>query len=202
MIDTFLRAPRGAAEVFADTIRIVGLASFAVAALLLGLVETAVFALSLLGLVFPRFLGARAALDASFGIVVLVAAWSSVLDLYTTVPGWDILIHFLTNGLAAAVAFVLFAGLTPRTGQSAPRGSDLSRTVLTTAFGLSIGVLWEFAEWMGHTFVDQSIFVNYDDTIGDLAAGGAGSFVAGCAMRFLAANNRSVRNERDLSAVD
>ena len=28
------------------------------------------------------------------GVVVLVAAWGNVLDLYTTVPGWDLLLHF------------------------------------------------------------------------------------------------------------
>ncbi len=179
-----------------------GLVSFGVAAVFLGLVETAVFALAMLGLVLPRFLGARAALDAPFGVVVLVAAWSSVLDLYTTVPGWDIVIHFLTNGLAAVVAFLLFVRLTARSGSPVSSGSDLSGTVLTTSFGLSIGVLWEFAEWMGHNFVDASIFVNYDDTIGDLAAGGLGSFVAGTLLGFFTAHSRWVPTRSELTSVD
>ena len=32
---------------------------------------------------------------------------------------------------------------------------------MTTALGLSLGVLWEIFEWFGHTFIDGEIYVGY-----------------------------------------
>jgi hypothetical protein len=40
-------------------------------------------------------------------------------------------------------------------------------------------------EWLGKTYVSSSIFVAYDDTIGDMAVGGLGALVAGALLRFL-----------------
>ena len=47
-----------------------------------------------------------------------------------------------------------------------------------TGLGATAAVLWEIGEWAGHTFLDPSIYVGYADTVGDLAAGLAGSVVA------------------------
>jgi hypothetical protein len=196
VIENFLRPPRGAGEVLADAVRLLGVLSVAAAAFGWGPLDMAVLALSMIGVVLPRFLGARPALDGAFGIVLLVAAWSSVLDLYTTVAGWDIVVHFLANGLVAAVAYVLLVriGVLPAAGGS--RFPVAAAITLVTAIGLSAGVLWEIVEWAGHTYVDSTIFVAYDDTIGDLVAGGAGAFVAGCSVRFLAAHNRSASSRQ------
>ncbi|WP_418606141.1 hypothetical protein [Georgenia sp. SUBG003] len=51
--------------------------------------------------------------------------------------------------------------------------------MVALAVGLALAVVWELGEWAGHTYLDPAIFVSYDDTIGDLAAGGAGAAVAG-----------------------
>ncbi len=56
MIATFVRPPRGAAEVVADAVRVLGLVSVVVAIVGWSPVDGAVFALVLLGLVLPRFL--------------------------------------------------------------------------------------------------------------------------------------------------
>jgi hypothetical protein len=185
VIETFLRPPRGVGEIVADSVRVLGLLGVVVAAVGWGGVELAVTALALVGLVLPRFLGARPALDIGFGVCVLVAAWSSVLSLYTTAPAWDIPVHFFTNGYAAAVAWVLLV----RLGVLEP-AAGAAAAVPTVALGVTAGVLWEFGEWAGHTFLDRSIFVAYDDTIGDLAVGAAGSVVAGLAIGFLAGESR------------
>ena len=85
------------------------------------------------------------------------------------------------------------------TGQLPPAGlqslTDLGFTprfyaAATVAIGLAAGVLWEIGEWWGHHVVDDAIFVTYDDTIGDLAAGGAGALVAGIALPVLTARRR------------
>ena len=41
-----------------------------------------------------------------------------------------------------------------------------------------LAVLWEVGEWAGNAWLDRSIQVGYADTMGDLAAGLAGSAVA------------------------
>jgi hypothetical protein len=42
--------------------------------------------------------------------------------------------------------------------------------------------------------------VEYNDTIGDLVVDGLGALVAGCWLRFLTANNRSVQHPHTVSA--
>ena len=44
------------------------------------------------------------------------------------------------------------------------------------------GQMWEFAEWAGNNYITNEISVGYEDTLGDIAAGGAGSMVAGVAL--------------------
>ncbi|MFP7833373.1 hypothetical protein [Marisediminicola sp. LYQ134] len=192
MIETFLRAPRGAGETVADAIRAAGVVSIVVATIGWGVVEFAVFALTLLGLLLPRMLGSRPAFDILAGLTLLIAAWSSVLEFYTTIPGWDLLIHFVANGVIAAMAALVLE----KTGiLDIARGSRHTRAasiIVVTALGLAFGVVWEIAEWLGHNLVDSRIFVGYDDTIGDLVAGGLGALVSGVALPAIRAGDRSV----------
>ena len=186
MIESFLRPP-GGALLLADAVRLAGLMSVVAVLLWWSPVDVAVFALSMIGLVLPRFLGVRPALDAAFGASLLVAAWFSVLGLYVSAPLVDLPVHFVLNGLVAVIALVLLArvGVLPESLDVArPR---LGIAVMTTALGVVGGVLWEFGEWAGHTFVDESIFVGYTDTLGDLAIGALGALLAGAAAGFLTA---------------
>ena len=190
LVANFLRPAVSSGERGADVVRAIGLASLVAVAIGWGFVEMAVFALALLGVVLPRFLGTRALLDTSFGIAVLIAAWSAVLDLYSTIAWWDIVVHFVLNGLVAAVAWVLCVRLgVSMVGLSERRQFALT-VVLTTALGLATGALWEVGEWLGHTFIDDTIYVAYNDTIGDIVAGGLGSVLAGCLMPVLVGGNR------------
>ena len=188
MIETFLRAPRGPAELAADGVRVVGVLCIIVALIGWSPLDVAVFALAMLGLVIPRFLGVRPALDAAYGVAVLVAAWSGLLNLYESIEYWDLLIHFVLNGLVAAVVYVLAM----RCGVIPEHAPFRSIVTLTTVFGLAAGVVWEIAEWAGHTFVDETIYVGYNDTIADLTVGGLGALLAGLAGRYLTAESRYV----------
>jgi hypothetical protein len=190
LVANFLRPAITFGEWFADGVRLFGLGSLVAVAIGWGFVEMAVFALALLGVVLPRFLGAGAVLDAAFGVAVLVAAWSAVLDLYNTIAWWDIVVHFVLNGLVAAVAWLLCLRLGLAFPGAGKRRRFALAVVLTTALGLATGALWEIGEWLGHTYIDGTIYVAYNDTIGDLAAGGAGSVVAGC---FVSSPGRVVR---------
>jgi hypothetical protein len=188
VIQTFLRRPTSAGEFVADGVRLLGTLSVIAAAIGWGPVAFGVCAFALVGVYAPRFLGLRPAFDVALGVTVLVAAWSSVLDVYPRVAGYDLVVHFAANGLIAAAASVLLE----RVGAVAAGASRVQVAVLTTTTGMSAAVVWEVAEWLGHNFIDPSIYVAYDDTIGDLVAGTLGSFIAGLTMRLLAADSRSV----------
>lgn len=180
--DSFLRRPATAGELTADAVRVLTLLSVVVATGGWGPVEFAVFALALLGTVVPRALGVPAGLDIATGVTCLVAAWSNVFDLYTTLIGWDKVVHAVLTGVLAALVVVIGQ----RSGLLAPlAGHRLGHTVLATLVGIGLGALWEIGEWAGHTFVDQSVFVGYVDTIGDLAYDAIGGLVAGLALPIL-----------------
>ena len=192
MIETFLRPPVTATEWAADAVRVLGTVGVVVAGIGWGTVAFWVCALALLGVYASRFLGLRPGLDVAVGVALLVAAWSSVLDLYAAIASWDLVVHFAATGLLAAVFFVLAqrAGVTP----AAP--TRAAAVVLTTAFGLTAAVVWEIAEWVGHNVVDPQIYVGYDDTIGDLVAGAVGSIVAGATVSMAAARASAPERER------
>ena len=160
MIETFLRRPARAGEYAADAIRALIVLSVIVAGFGWGLVQVGLFLLTLLGALVPRALGVRPALDVATGLVLLVAAWSSVLDLYTRFLGWDKVVHILLTGLLAALATIAAqrAGLLP-----SGREHSIGLAVVTVAFGIAAGAVWEGLEWAGHTLAVAPIFVSYDD---------------------------------------
>lgn len=185
MVETFLRIPRDPGEVTADALRAIGLISGVVAGILFGPVQLGVFGLIAIGLVLPRFLGLRPAFDIATAVVLLVAAWSSALGLYVSVPPIDIPVHLLLNGLLAAIGVVLLQRL-----DVLPALPSRALVLVTVTVGVTAGVLWEVAEWAGNRFVDPAIFVGYEDTIGDLVSGGLGALLAGLAMPWLTAHSR------------
>lgn len=192
MMATFMRPPRDAVEVFADAMRALGLISVVVAMVWWSPVDGAVFGLVLLGLVLPRFLGVRPALDIAFGVTLLIAGWSAVLDIYLTTRWWDIPVHFALNGTLAAVLYIMAIRFGVVPDPVTQRVPVAAMVVLTVCFGIAAGVLWEWGEWAGHTFIDETIFVGYEDTLGDLAVGAAGAAVAGLSGRYLAGESRWV----------
>ena len=196
MIRTALRAPDGPAEVIADGLRLLAVVSIVVAAIGWGPLSGLSFVAALAVMVIPRLLHVRASFDIVFGLAILFSTWSSVLGIYLTTRWWDLPMHFLTNGICAAMLFVVLVRLGVLADPATLKYPTLSATVMTTALGLSIGVLWEFFEWFGHNFIDDEIFVGYEDSLGDLVVGGLGSLLAGLGMRYLMARPRAVTRPR------
>jgi hypothetical protein len=165
----------------ADVVRLVGVACVAYAVLWRGPVEVALFSLVLFGLVLPRLVDVGPTLDLAYGVVVLVAAWSSVVDVYGSVLWWDLVVHLVATGLVAAVCHraMVRTSLVPAVHDPVLARPEWGAVLVVTALGLALGVLWEVGEWYGHTYLDDAIFVGYDDTIGDLVAGGCGALLAG-----------------------
>ncbi|WP_144795656.1 hypothetical protein [Microbacterium paludicola] len=185
MIDTFLTPPRTTAEWAADALRLIGFLSVVVALVMYSPTDAGILALATPALVAPRFVGLRGSADVVYCIIVLVAAWSNVFDIYRTVVGWDVIVHFVATGVLAGVAYLLLArlGILPLPGT--PHHGTAVGIIITTALGLALSALWEMIEWLGFTFISDNIFVEYDDTIGDMAAGGAGALVAGVLVAYV-----------------
>ncbi|KQQ94267.1 hypothetical protein ASF62_09030 [Leifsonia sp. Leaf325] len=190
LIQTFVRRPVGAGEVAADGVRALAVASVIAAGIGWGAVQVGIFMLALLGVLVPRALGLRPSVDIATGLIVLVAAWSNVFDLYTEVFGWDKLVHVALTGVIATLAVIASqrSGLLPTTGHRA------GLVMATGAFGLAVGSIWEMLEWAGNALTDAVIYVGYDDTIGDLAADALGGIIAGLALPFLAGRSAAVRS--------
>jgi hypothetical protein len=191
MIRTLLRAPAGVAEVFADLLRLLAVISIVVAGIGWGPLSAVSFVSALIVMLVPRLLGLSPRFDIAFGAVILASTWSSVLGVYLTTRWWDLPMHFLTNGLCAALLYVVLVRLGIVADAATLPRPMLSTAVVTTALGLSLGAFWEFFEWFGHTFIDGEIFVGYIDSLGDLFWGGLGSLLAGCGMRFLMGRSRT-----------
>lgn len=179
MIDNFIRPPRGLTETVADLIRIGGVLSFFVALAFFELTEAAVIAFTLPGLLIARFLGMKPLPDAILTTSLIIAAWSNVFELYTSITWWDLVIHFICAGGLAVACYIYLA----RIGAVPPPGTHrVAAITLTTSLGLSLGVLWEVVEWVGFTYVTSQIYVTYEDTISDLVVGGLGALVCGVAV--------------------
>lgn len=187
MVRRLLRAPKGAAEVAADALRVVAAVGIVVAGIGWGPLEGLSLALVTGAMFLPRLLGVRPAFDIAFGVVSLVAVWFSVLEVYVSVRWSDLPIHFLTNGIWAALGYIMLVRIRIVADAATLPRPAVSAAVMTTAIGLSLGVFWEMFEWFGHTFLDPEIFVGYADSIGDLLAGGLGALLAGYGMGYLTA---------------
>ena len=168
----------------ADAVRVAGLVSTAVAVVWFDGVAVALMLLVLGGLMVPRALGTPGRLDAAYGVGLLVAAWSGVLDLYRQIAWWDLTVHWAATGLVAALTYgiVVRLGVARDTADIASTAHRVGVVLVTTALGLGLAVLWELGEWLGHTYLDESIYVTEVDTLGDLVAGGLGSLTAGATM--------------------
>ncbi|MFB9259953.1 hypothetical protein [Dietzia aerolata] len=179
MIDNFLRPPGSRGQKTADALRLLGVLSAVAALALPGFTDAAIIAFCLPGLMLPRFLGMRPAADAWVTVVLLVAAWSNVLDLYRTVEWWDIPVHVVVAGTVAVLVYLLLARTEIVPAPGTARFTAVGALVLTTVLGLALGAVWEMVEWFGYAVITDDIHVTYQDTVGDMAAGGLGAVVGG-----------------------
>jgi len=179
VIENFLRPPQSAAEWFADAVRVLGLVSVVVAGIGWSPVDAGIVAFVLPALLLPRFLGIRPWFDICCGTVILVAAWSNVLELYEAVAWWDLLVHFLCTGVIAVMLYLLLAMLWVVPLPPAAPGAARTPIVLVACLGLAVSSVWEMVEWFGHTFISADIYVSYQDTIGDMVLGGLGALAGG-----------------------
>lgn len=199
MIEDFLRPPRTSGEWLGDAVRVVGVLSVLGAVIWLRPTDTGVLALVLPGLLLLRALGLVPWFDILSGIVLLSAAWSNVFELYVRIWWWDLAVHFLCTGVLAAVAYLSLRRAGVVVEPRPTRTARVSTVLITASVGLALSAIWEMIEWIGHTFISAEIFVEYGDTIGDMAIGGAGAVAAGFLVAFVRVEmDRATRAESRL----
>ncbi len=124
--------------------------------------------------------------DAAGQLVLLAAGWFSAVGLYHQVSWLDAVMHALASLVVALlVAELLRAELpvvrgTPAAGVAAAPSAEsvwrggwtgvVAPAVVLVCVTVTLGVVWELGEWLGHTYITPEIGVGYEDTIGDLAA--------------------------------
>ncbi|MCJ8504893.1 hypothetical protein MRU69_08430 [Kocuria flava] len=155
-------------------VRWAGPASVLLTAALFDAVGAAVMMLVCLGLTVTWRARLPAPLELATGLVLLLAAWSSVFLLYERLAFWDLVVHFAATAVLAELAFRALE----RWGRLAAPGA-VTHVLVATALGTALAVLWEYAEFVGNAAVDPRVQVGYRDTMGDLAAGTAGAVAAG-----------------------
>lgn len=185
-IPALLRRPATASEVIADLARALAPLSVVVAVVAFNATEVAIMMLVFLGVLLARAAHLPSALDLLTSVALLAAAWFSVADLYNAISWLDIATHFTVGAALAALARVLLerwdaAALVPSNGRPSA-ASVVAGALIGAALGLALSVVWEFLEWWGDTYIDDRINVGYLDTLGDLAAGGAGGLIAGALL--------------------
>jgi hypothetical protein len=193
--DDFLRPAATLGDWLADGLRLIGVLGLIAAAIWLKPTDAGIAALALPALMLPRMLGLAAWFDVTACATVLVAAWSNVFDLYRTVTGWDLVLHFLCTGVLAIIAAVILTRTGVVTLARAVDGSEPSlrrRTpvVLVPLVALAISAVWEMIEWLGWRYLSDDIFVTYQDTIGDMVLGGLGGIAAGILLAFVPVGRR------------
>lgn len=124
MKDDFLRPPRSIAEWTADALRAVGILGVVAAAVWLVPTDIGILALALPALMLPRMLGLRPWFDVVACATMLVAAWSNVLELYTSIRHWDLLLHFACTAALSIVGAVTLS----RTGSRPSRAPEPPHT--------------------------------------------------------------------------
>ncbi|MFB4352117.1 hypothetical protein RAC69_03140 [Microbacterium sp. LS_15] len=198
MKEDFLRPPSTPGEWLADALRLIGVLGVIAAAIWLKPTDAGIAALALPALMLPRMLGLAAWFDVTACATVLVAAWSNVFDLYRTVTGWDLVLHFLCTAVLAVIAAVILTrtGVVPLVAAVDGSGPTLHRrtpVILVPLVALAISAVWEMIEWLGWRYLSEDIFVTYQDTIGDMVMGGLGGVAAGVLLALVPVGRRSRR---------
>jgi hypothetical protein len=109
------------------------------------------------------------AVDALLVSPFLIDVVGNALDLYDTVWWWDDANHFVNWALlsGAFALFIVRAGL-----------GRWSTVGLVVGFGAISAIIWELAEYAAFIRNSPELATAYEDTLGDLALGLSGSFLA------------------------
>ena len=158
----------------------------AVVSALAGEVSGAVYlAVSAAGALIARPLQLPRLIDLAFVLALTITGFGEALGYYDRWPWFDRVVHFLVPMLFAPVAYIGLARadvvLDPHDQHPDVRRAP-ALLIISVAFGVALGAIWEIAEWSMDATGWTSLSENNDDTVGDLIADTCGSLVGGALL--------------------
>ena len=110
-------------------------------------------------LILPSVLTRRLAIElpTTLEIIILLFIFAAEIlgelnSFYIRVPNWDTMLHTLNGFLCAAVGFALVDMLN-RSDRFSFKLSPVYLSIVAFCFSMTVGVLWEFLEYMGDVFL-------------------------------------------------
>lgn len=158
------------------------------------------FGLTFLLVVAPRLLNTPRPFDFAFTIAMAFQGWGNALHLFDKLHWYDTVVHFVLPCATAPLLYIVLARLklVPDLNQRQRPHQRLALVIVSLAFGLSVGAVYEMWEWVDNHALGGDHAVGYDDTIKDLADDGIGSLVGGALL--LLWSSRGWRTSRRLPA--
>jgi hypothetical protein len=153
---------------------VAGAAGFAVAgdgrgAVLLGAAGAVAWAVR--PVLLPR------AYDLAFVLALTLQAWGEALGLYDSISWFDNVVHFTLPFFAAPTLYIVLAriDLVPDPKDETDLRHYIGMWVVTFAFGVALGGLWEVVEYASDSWLGSDLQIDNPDTIGDLIADSLGA---------------------------
>jgi hypothetical protein len=158
------------------------------------------FFLTFLIVLAPRLLDMPRPFDLAFVLAMAFQAWGNALHLFDTFPQYDTIVHFVLPAATAPLLYILLSRLDLVPDLTAPKRPHhhLAIVIVSLAFGLAVGSVYEMWEWFDNHALGGNHAVGYDDTIKDLADDAIGSLAGGALL--LLWSTRGWRTARRLPA--
>jgi hypothetical protein len=124
--------------------------------------------------------------DLMFQLGMNLAVWGNVLGLFDAIYGYDKVVHFILPCGSAMMLYIALCHLrlVPDLSEDAGLHDRIAMVLLTLAFGLTVGGIFEMWEWFSNTVFGTKMFVTYGDSIGDLIDDTLGALAGGLILLF------------------
>jgi len=134
----------------------------------------------------PRVLNVQRPFDLVFQLGMNLAVWGNVLGLFDALYGYDKIVHFVLPCGSAMMLYIALCHLrlVPDLSENAGLHDRIAMVLLTLAFGLTVGGIFEMWEWFSNTVFGTKMFVTYGDSIGDLIDDTLGALAGGLILLF------------------
>jgi hypothetical protein len=134
----------------------------------------------------PRVLNVQRPFDFMFQLGMNLAIWGNVFGLFDAIYGYDKVVHFLLPCGSAMLLYICLCHLrlVPDLSEDAGLHDRIGMIMVTLAFGLTVGGIFEIWEWFSNTVFGTEMFVTYGDSIGDLIDDALGALIGGVILLF------------------
>jgi hypothetical protein len=134
----------------------------------------------------PRVFNVQRTFDLVFQLGMGLAIWGNVLSLFERIYGYDKIVHFVLPCGTAMLLYIALCHLrlVPDLNEDAGLHDRAAMVLITLAFGLTVGGIFEMWEWFSNTLLGTRMFVTYGDSIGDLIDDTVGALMGGVILLF------------------